>query len=760
MIAGIEAGSFILADTSLLDGFSATTHWEDFEDFARAYPQVDMVRERFVIDGKRITTGGSLPTLDLMLELIRRAHGHSLALEVSRLFIYEQDHIRGDLLQMPAIGNMRILDARVQAAVKLMEEHVEAPMPLTKLARRAGVSARHLQDLFRDMMGVPPHEHYLALRLNAARRRVITEGIGKDLEHFSADNTHVVKQIKLLAINALIEAARAGETGKGFAVVANEVQRLAQIATDIASKFESNVLGRIGLTRSMAESLVHEMEGVRLTDLAQGLVQLIVRNLFERTADVRWWATDTALWQALDEPDAAKSAFAAERLGVINRFYTVYLDLVMTDLSGTIIATANPKFQRKLAGVSLAGEAWFKAARSCASGDAYIVDEVKSSALHDNQNALVYATAIREGGKLDGRPLGTLGVYFDWQSQGQAIVEKEANLPPHIAEKTTVMLLDGKSRVIASTNPALLFTHFALATHDGRSSGSYYDNAGHIIAYARTLGYEDYDGLGWSGELMELQSCVALVTGAGSGIGKASALRLAGAGAVVGVLGHTRTEIEQTAAEIEADGGKAFVLEADVADEFAMREAVASLVRQAGRLDTVVANAGVNGVWAPIDDLKPEEWDQTIRVNLRGTFVTLNVTVPHLKKQGGSIIVISSINGNRTFSTPGATAYAATKAAQVAMVQQLALELGKHQIRINAVCPGAIDTNINENTKIRGADETAIPVEFPEGEIPLTGGKAGQSADVASVVLFLASGLSGHVTGTPIYVDGGQSLLR
>ncbi len=173
LMAGIESGSWLLAETSLLDNFKATTHWEDFEDFTAAYPQVTMVRERFVIDGKRITTGGSLPTLDLMLELIRRTHGYSLALEVSRLFIYEQERTRGDLLQMPTIGNMRILDPRVGAAVKLMEETVEAPLTLARLARRIGVSTRHLQDLFRDTMGVAPHEHYLALRLNAARRKVI-----------------------------------------------------------------------------------------------------------------------------------------------------------------------------------------------------------------------------------------------------------------------------------------------------------------------------------------------------------------------------------------------------------------------------------------------------------------------------------------------------------------------------------------------------------------------------------------------------------
>jgi NAD(P)-dependent dehydrogenase (short-subunit alcohol dehydrogenase family) len=259
---------------------------------------------------------------------------------------------------------------------------------------------------------------------------------------------------------------------------------------------------------------------------------------------------------------------------------------------------------------------------------------------------------------------------------------------------------------------------------------------------------------------MELQSRVALITGAGSGIGRASALRLAQAGATVGLLGHTPSELEKTAAEVEARGGRAVVLEADVADEDAMRGAVDGLVAKAGKLDIVVANAGINGVWAPIDDLKPDEWDQTIRVNLRGTYLTFNAAVPHLKKQGGSVIVVSSINGNRTFTTPGATAYAATKAAQVAMVQQLALELGRHKIRVNAVCPGAIETSINDNTKVRGEDETAVPVEYPAGDIPITGGKSGEGQDVASVILFLASDQSRHVTGVPIYVDGGQGLLR
>jgi NAD(P)-dependent dehydrogenase (short-subunit alcohol dehydrogenase family) len=257
------------------------------------------------------------------------------------------------------------------------------------------------------------------------------------------------------------------------------------------------------------------------------------------------------------------------------------------------------------------------------------------------------------------------------------------------------------------------------------------------------------------------QEKVALVTGAGSGIGRASAIALAKDGYVIGALGHTADELEKLVADIERDGGEALTLVADVADEAAMDEAVTRLAEKYGRLDVVVANAGINGVWAPIDDLKPEEWDKTMTVNLRGTYMTLHKTVPHLKAAGGgSIVIISSINGTRTFTSPGATAYSATKAGQLAMAQQLALELGQYKIRVNAICPGAIETKIDDNTDIRRSHETEIPVEWPEGDIPITGGEAGLSEDVADLVVFLASDKSRHITGTPVWIDGGQGLLR
>jgi NAD(P)-dependent dehydrogenase (short-subunit alcohol dehydrogenase family) len=254
---------------------------------------------------------------------------------------------------------------------------------------------------------------------------------------------------------------------------------------------------------------------------------------------------------------------------------------------------------------------------------------------------------------------------------------------------------------------------------------------------------------------------VALVTGAGSGIGRASAIELARSGFAVGLLGHTRSELEEVAKLLHDTGADVERLDADISEEEQMNAAVSQLIGRFGRLDAVVANASINGTWAPIEDITSEEWDKTIAVNLRGTYLTLRFTVPHLKRgEGGSIVVVSSINGTRTFTSPGATAYSASKAAQLAMVQQLALELGRHRIRINAVCPGAIETNIDDSTTLRAEEETAIPVVWPEGQVPLTGGRPGRAEDVAHLITFLASDASSHITGTPIWIDGGQGLLR
>ncbi|OWY65513.1 3-oxoacyl-[acyl-carrier-protein] reductase [cyanobacterium TDX16] len=260
---------------------------------------------------------------------------------------------------------------------------------------------------------------------------------------------------------------------------------------------------------------------------------------------------------------------------------------------------------------------------------------------------------------------------------------------------------------------------------------------------------------------MQLAGKVALVTGAGSGIGKAAAKLMAKEGAKVALLGRSEDELEKTLAEIESSGGTAISVIGDISQPEQMQQANQKAAEKWGRLDIVFANAGVNGVWASLEELTPEEWNKTININLTGTFLTVKYAVPYLKKQpGSSIIITSSINGTRVFSNTGATAYSCTKAAQVAFTKMVALELAEHRVRVNVICPGAIETSIDENTERRNLEEIKEPVEFPEGKIPLTDGKPGTSEQVAQLVLFLASDASSHITGTEMWIDGGESLLK
>jgi NAD(P)-dependent dehydrogenase (short-subunit alcohol dehydrogenase family) len=231
-------------------------------------------------------------------------------------------------------------------------------------------------------------------------------------------------------------------------------------------------------------------------------------------------------------------------------------------------------------------------------------------------------------------------------------------------------------------------------------------------------------------------------------------------GAKVAVLDVRPAAAEQVAAEIRESGGIAEAFPANVADEEQLHAAVERAVDRFGGLNVVFANAGINGMLAPIDELTLDEWHATIETNLTGTFLTVKHAIPHLRQAGGgSIIATASLHGTALFSMAGYSSYGASKAGQVGFVKMAAAELARWKIRVNALLPGGVMTNIRESTYTRNLEKITWDIKMPEPFPPLTERYA-TPEEIGAVVLFLASDASRHVTGAAIYSDAGISLYR
>lgn len=311
----------------------------------------------------------------------------------------------------------------------------------------------------------------------------------------------VTAQTNILALNALIEAARAGEQGKGFAVVADEVKavsrRIAQLSSDLKTEMEA----KVGEIAQIGETIVATVRGGRLSDLALNMVELIDRNLYERTCDVRWWSTDSAVVECVARPEADSAAFAGKRLGVILSSYTVYHDLWIADAEGRVLATGRPDRFPRAAGLTVGGQRWFRDALATRDGTDYAVTDIATIDGLDGEPAPVYAAAIRENGEENGRVLGVLGVFFDWRTESQTIVDG-VRLNAEERPITRCLLVDGQHRVIAASDRQGVLTEtFPLTAAE--AVGSYRDQRGHVVGYARTPGYQTYDGLGWYGVITQ-----------------------------------------------------------------------------------------------------------------------------------------------------------------------------------------------------------------------------------------------------------------
>lgn len=250
---------------------------------------------------------------------------------------------------------------------------------------------------------------------------------------------------------------------------------------------------------------------------------------------------------------------------------------------------------------------------------------------------------------------------------------------------------------------------------------------------------------------MRLQGKIALITGGGSGIGKTTAELFAREGAIVIINDIDAAKGQETEQSIQAEGGNALFLHADVTDPESVRLMVEAAIQAYGRIDILFNNAGISGVGA-IHEIEPEAWDRVIQVNLRGVFLPSKYVIPYMMvRKAGNIINMSSCIAE--IGLARRASYSATKGAVLALTKSMQVDYAKYNIRVNAVLPGTIMTPFVEQYLQSSYEDPELAIAAIKTR--QLSGELGRPVDVANAVLFLASDESSFMMGSPLYIDGG-----
>jgi hypothetical protein len=327
----------------------------------------------------------------------------------------------------------------------------------------------------------------------------IVDDLSKALNTAIGEIRDINENAKLLSLNARIEAARAGAAGAAFGVVAQEMQSLSEKTAGVADDMANQTTGTIS---QLLDFIGGKVRGTRLADLALTNIDLVDRNLYERTCDVRWWATDAALVGALTSRSQEHDDYATERMGVILSAYTVYHDLVLCDMSGNVIANGRPN-RYALKGRNQANSPWFADALKLTSGEGFCCQPPHDSDIVPGEMVAIYSTAVRERGQLNGRPIGVLGVVFNWQSLANAILNSSV-----FDEATWRLFVDGSGNVLAASNNVPKNFRFPVQRYEAvfkMPSGfvvDKFEGKDVCIAHALSPGFETYS-TGWHSVLIQ-----------------------------------------------------------------------------------------------------------------------------------------------------------------------------------------------------------------------------------------------------------------
>lgn len=322
------------------------------------------------------------------------------------------------------------------------------------------------------------------------RIRTLLSVLREEVDSYAATSEEIAARTNLLALNAAIEAARSGEAGRGFSVVAQEVKALAQQARGASIEFRSEVRERLAMGAGIADEMVGEIEGTRLVELAQALIQNVARHLYGRSVDLRVMASDAEIVAALADPTPETIAAADDRLALMTSVSPYYVNAFVADASGRVVAASDP--HARVRSVDLSEAPQFLKAMGSRRRDEWFTDEVWLNPYSDHRAVLVFVTGIRQRGR-DGAPLGAFYLEFDWEEHIPTIISDRSLLGERDWARTRISVVDEADRIVADSTKGRHGERVPLPANAVRGAEVRGDNT---IAFATAVDYHGFDGLG------------------------------------------------------------------------------------------------------------------------------------------------------------------------------------------------------------------------------------------------------------------------